>query len=66
MQKRDLMGAFDKKNVALEDKFPLPQAGKAKGLTVVLDAHSDLLTSSSVYDDVEGFYAVWDPRTSIP
>ena len=66
MQERDLMEAFDKKEVALEDKFPLPQAGKAKGLTVVLDAHSDLLTSSSVYDDVEGFYAVVGSKNQYP
>ena len=29
---------------------PVPEAGKSKGLTLVLDAHSDLVTSSSIPD----------------
>ena len=29
---------------------PVPEAGKSKGLVLVLDAHSDLVTSSSIPD----------------
>ena len=61
-----MLGAFDSKKVKLEDNFPKPQPGKAKGLTVILDAHTDLLTSSSVYDDVEGFYAVVGSKNQYP
>ena len=30
-----------------------PQAGKSKGLVLVLDAHSDLVTASSVPNDFQ-------------
>ena len=35
---------------------PLPEAGRAKGLSLMLDAHSDLIAASSVPDD---FQANW-------
>ena len=43
-----------------------PQAGRSKGLSLMLDAHSDLVTSSSVTDDIDGFFAVVDGNGQYP
>ena len=32
---------------------PVPEAGKHKGLTLVLDAHQDLVSASSVSEDYQ-------------
>ena len=32
---------------------PIPQSGKSKGLVLVLDAHTDLVTGSSISSDFE-------------
>ena len=37
------------------DKEPKPQSGIYKGLTVMLDLHTDYLISSSVDEDFQGF-----------
>ena len=37
-----------------------PQAGKSKGLVLVLDAHSDLVTASSVPNDFQVFTVICD------
>ena len=57
--------AFDSNTTTFEENFPLPQAGKSKGLTVILDAHTDQVADSSVYDDVEGFYAIVDSKNQV-
>ena len=57
--------AFDSNATTFEENFPLPQAGKSKGLTVILDAHTDQVADSSVYDDVEGFYAIVDSKNQV-
>jgi hypothetical protein len=44
----------------------MPEAGHSKGLTLMLDAHSDLIAASSIPDDFEGFLAVIDSRTQYP
>jgi hypothetical protein len=36
------------------------------GLTVMLDAHTDILTELSVTDDFEGFKAMVSPRGDFP
>ncbi len=38
----------------------------SKGLTLTLDAHTDQLASSSVYDDFQGFLAVINARDGYP
>ena len=43
-----------------------PQAGRSKGLSLILDSHSDLVTSSSVTDDIDGFFAVVDGKGQYP
>ena len=49
----------------LEEKIPTPKAGRSEGLTVVLDAHTDIVSSSSVYDDFAGFYTVVDSKNQV-
>jgi len=51
---------MDQWKVNLEAEYPVSQAGRAEGLSVVLDAHSDLISKSSVSDDFMGFYTVVD------
>ncbi len=43
-----------------------PQQGVKKGLTITLDAHTDQIASSSVYDDFQGFLAVVNSRDGYP
>ena len=71
MQKRDKSMAFD-----LHQNWPPqtehdfdkvePEAGVSKGLTLVLDSHSDLLSGSSISDDFQGFMAVVNENTQFP
>jgi hypothetical protein len=44
----------------------MPEAGRSKGLSLMLDAHSDLIAASSIPDDFRGFLAVIDSRTQYP
>jgi hypothetical protein len=43
-----------------------PEAGRSKGLTLMLDAHSDLVASNSIPDDFQGFTAVVSSRSQYP
>ncbi len=47
-------------------KEPVSQAGISKGLSLVLDAHTDLLASGSVAEDFQGFFAVVDSMDAYP
>ncbi len=47
-------------------KRPVPQAGMSKGLTVILDAHSEKVASSSVREDVQGFSAIVESSNQYP
>ena len=49
-----------------DGKKPVPQAGKSKGLTVILDAHSDIVAGSSIQEDVDGFFAIVDSGNQYP
>jgi hypothetical protein len=49
-----------------QKKEPISQAGTQMGLTVMLDAHSDILTEFSVTDDFHGFTAIVTPPTDFP
>ena len=42
------------------------QVGKTKGLTLILDAHTNLLAPGTVNDDIEGFYSVVDEPGKYP
>ena len=42
-----------KKTLPIHRFDPLPEAGRAKGLSLMLDAHSDLIAASTVPDDFQ-------------
>ena len=72
----DMMQSRDKNGSLVKDKFkgkavtwkanPMAQAGRKKGLQVVLDAHSDKLTGGTVPEDFDGFSAVIDSNSQFP
>ena len=49
-----------------ERNEPKTQAGKTKGLTLVLDAHSDKIAGSSVTEDIDGFFAIIGSPNEFP
>ena len=54
-------------NSTLPDWFdPTPEAGRSKGLTIVLDGHSDLISASSIPDSIQGFEAIVDGKGVYP
>ena len=63
LQKRDRSMSFDSFEVKLD---MTPQPGLKKGLVVVLDAHSDLVSAGSVSDDFRGFVATIGSRNKFP
>ena len=72
MQQRDKSMAYDLLETGLarrpKDNFEhfVPEAGVSKGLTLMLDSHSDLLSASSISDDFEGFLAVINDNKQFP
>ena len=70
MQEKDNSMAFDRRETSLgmsteEVKFR-PEAGASKGLTLMLDAHSNLLAGGSISDDFTGFIAAVNDKTQFP
>ncbi len=49
-----------------ERKEPISQPGTQMGLTVMLDAHTDILTEFSVTDDYGTFTAIVTPPSDFP
>ena len=47
--------SFVQPGTSFKDGKPKTEPGKSKGLTVILDAHSDLISASSVTMDTQGF-----------
>jgi len=70
MQDRDRSKAFDLMEKWPESKHDLkkfiPEAGVSKGLHLMLDSHSDLLSGSSISDDFQGFIAVVNDNKQFP
>ena len=50
----------------VDDGEPKVQPGQNKGLFIMLDAHSDLFSASSVDSDTEGFIGLIHPKGSFP
>ena len=48
-----------------KEKFR-PEAGASKGLTLMLDAHSNLLSVGSISDDFTGFIAAVNDKKQFP
>ena len=49
-----------------EDKEPKSEPGQSNGLRLVLDAHSDLISPGTVFDNFKGFITVVGDKTSFP
>jgi len=66
---RDLKNAFENASSPkdfLSGKEPQSQAGVSKGLTIILDAHSDLLAPSSVDVNFKGFQGLVSGKGEFP
>ena len=67
MQERDAKNSFDGQeshgNQHIDFK---PQAGRSNGLSLILDAHSDKVASSSISTDIDGFFAIVDSGNHYP
>ena len=50
----------------ITEREPKPEPGISKGLKLVLDSHSDLVTGSLISDDVDGFFANIDANDQFP
>ena len=67
MQTKDRSGSFDINELPhLGINEPSTQPGQDKGLMLVLDAHTDKVSSSSVSDDFRGFITVVDDNNDYP
>lgn len=65
MQSRDKQHAYGDKN--RPEWFEMTsKVGRSKGLTLVLDAHTDLIAPGTISDDVQGFYAVVNDPIKYP
>ena len=57
-------------NVTVPEWFkksePKSQAGQNKGLKLVLDAHSDMISPGTVFDDFKGFVTVVGAKSNFP
>ena len=68
-QNSDKRSAFEDYNLPkwfIEAKEPKIQPGMSKGLTVLIDAHNDILSPSSVDTDYQGFTGIVANRESYP
>ena len=45
---------------------PKSTVGKNKGLTLILDGHTNLIASGTINDDLQGFYALVDEPGKYP
>ena len=50
----------------VENNEPKPEAGRNKGLTLMVDRHSNMLSASTVIDDFQGFVTVVDGNDKYP
>ena len=57
MQQRDLENAFGDRQppkAYIQNNEPKTKVGRNKGLTLILDAHTNLLAPATVTDDIQG------------
>ena len=66
MQTRDQNMSYDRKFDMPELFDLISEAGRSKGLHVILDAHSNLLAGGSVPHDFDGFVAIIDSKNQYP
>ena len=68
-QAKDTDSAFETKHLPdwyINDEEPSPQAGRDKGLTVIIDGHSDKVSSSTVKENFNGFITLVDDNHKFP
>lgn len=67
LQNRDKVLSFDNiSGKTMETEKPVPHVGRDKGLTLILDAHTNLLAQSSVNSDFQGFLATVNSNNQFP
>ena len=69
LEEQDKEHAFEKRDVPeeyRENNEPIPHPGQDKGLRLVLDAHSDLVSPGSVADRFRGFVVLIDGINDYP
>ena len=70
MQTRDRNLSFDRNSQLppdwYNDQEPISEAGRSKGLQVLLDAHSNMVSGGTVPEDFDGFYAIIDDKNQFP
>jgi hypothetical protein len=70
MEEKDMKYRFDSTKKLpdwwISNGEPKSQPGKSKGLTLILDAHSDKVASSSITEDVDGFFAIVGSPNQFP
>ena len=70
IQEKDSSMTLDRLEMSLDtsngkEKFT-PEEGASKGLTLLLDAHSNVLSGASIYDDFRGFIAAVNDKKQFP
>ena len=69
LQDRDKSNSFDNSSTPswyLEDEEPTTQPGQNKGLTIVLDAHTNMVSSGTISDNFKGFVTIVDGASNYP
>ena len=68
-QAKDTDSAFETKHLPdwyINDEEPSPQAGRDKGLTIIIDGHSDKVSSGTVKENFNGFITLVDDNHKFP
>ena len=66
MQTMDKSKSLKKSNNGDWNNNPIPQEGRDKGLELILDAHKDIVSSGTVMEDFDGFFAIIDSNEQFP
>ena len=72
-QSTDVVNGFEQSETVLRDTKlykestePIPEAGRDKGLTLIVDGHSNKLSRSTISDNFRGFVTVVDGKEKFP
>ena len=69
LQDRDKSNSFDNSSMPswyLNEEEPKTQPGQNKGLTIVLDAHTNKVSSGTISDNFKGFVTIVDGASNYP
>ena len=69
MQSKDAEFAFETNDMPswyVQNKEPKPQAGRNKGLTLIIDGHSNKVSAGTVKDDFDGFITLVEDNKRFP